>query len=558
MNTYITSLSINTKLYINPKYIADEDKMGWDDWVFGIATGGLYNAGKAAYNGYKKVTGIVDDVENAADQAGAAIAKIGDTFVELGDSAESLIDNLDDLLVVERLVPRSRSDLWDEEVERLDDLLEERSTLKARIDTLRGEIESATTVDLPSGYGVALQIWIIENVINGPMSWIFGGSNSIWTDLGGSGRSKVFKIFSLNSKIMGIEKEIHEILYNEPGILPTTVYNVKETIERFNTIEQPKIEDILDSVDENLVESRDILKEVKKLFVTENKVAIDIGSLPQLQLEKLELMESEYSILESSINKDWMVAKKFLDLKAEEQPAFIEMMTKTASPDYMRKVSLKEVVSSGEDLALEAKVPNVESDITTSSNVRVKKDHLTASTTASVSSQLDLLSSGVLVDGIGPNFSKATMQPNIMKMMSGFTESKYYAYSNKYSFQKAIIKQNEIDISKVKLKIDGIKYKTVEVPGVIPTTLSEIKEILERFNSEEQPRIEDILDSVNDNLVESKEVIKKVNSVLGWISDFTNKHKLLVKIASGVALGAVALTLVLIPILLIRLIIFGL
>ncbi|MDY6865566.1 MAG: hypothetical protein SVY15_06325, partial [Halobacteriota archaeon] len=69
--------------------------MGWDDWVLGIATGGLYNLGKAAYNGYKKVTGIVDDVENAADQAGVAIAKIGDTVVELGDSLESFIDNLD-------------------------------------------------------------------------------------------------------------------------------------------------------------------------------------------------------------------------------------------------------------------------------------------------------------------------------------------------------------------------------------------------------------------------------------------------------------------------------
>ncbi|MDY6932068.1 MAG: hypothetical protein SVJ22_09175 [Halobacteriota archaeon] len=534
--------------------------MGWDDWVFGIATGGLYNAGKAAYNGYKKVTGIVDDVENAADQAGVAIAKIGDTVVELGDSLESFIDNLDDLLVIERLVPRSRSDLWDEEVERLDDLIEERSSLRSQIDTLRSEIESTTSVDVPSGYGASLQKWILENVIYGPMSWIYGGSTSIWMDLGNSGRTKAFKIFNLNSKIIKIEKEIHEILYNEPGILPTTVYNVKETIERFNTIEQPKIEDILDTVDENLVESRDILKEVKKLFVTETKEPIDIGTLPSIQQEKLEILENEYSVLESVLSNDLVVAKKFLDLKAEEQPGLLEMLTETASNGDFQKASLKDVISSGKDrdIALEAKAPIASRDITDASIANVKEDSPVTVTDKIKSPKLDLVSSGVYVEGIVPNFSKATMQPNIVKIMSGFTENKYYAYNNKYGFQKAIIKQNEIDLSKVKWKIDGIKYKTVETPGVIPTTLQEIKEILERFNSEEQPRIEDILDSINDNLVESKEAMGKVNTAFGWISDFASKHERLVKIAGGVALGALALTLVLIPILIIRVIIFGL
>ncbi|VUT27478.1 MAG: hypothetical protein SYNGOMJ08_00024 [Candidatus Syntrophoarchaeum sp. GoM_oil] len=38
------------------------------EWGATIATGGAYAAGKALYKGYKKATGIVDDIEDAADQ----------------------------------------------------------------------------------------------------------------------------------------------------------------------------------------------------------------------------------------------------------------------------------------------------------------------------------------------------------------------------------------------------------------------------------------------------------------------------------------------------------
>ncbi len=53
MNTYITSMSSSTNLYVNSNNRVCGDIMvsKWDI-CFGIATGGAYNAGKAAYKGY--------------------------------------------------------------------------------------------------------------------------------------------------------------------------------------------------------------------------------------------------------------------------------------------------------------------------------------------------------------------------------------------------------------------------------------------------------------------------------------------------------------------------
>ncbi|OFV68397.1 MAG: hypothetical protein SCAL_000073 [Candidatus Syntrophoarchaeum caldarius] len=504
--------------------------MKWWEWGLTVVTGGAYAAGKALYNGYKKVTGIADDVENATEQIGLTIAKIGDTVVTLGDGLDSLIEEIEDLLVIERLTARDESDLWDEEKERLNDLIEERKSLKSEIAKLREEIKTETGVNIPDFYGAPLHRWIIENVVTGPMSWIFGGSNTIWRDLGESGRDKAFKILGINSSLIKIDKEIHEILYNEPGVLPTTIYNVKEVIERFNTIEQPKIEDILDSVDDNLVESQEILEQIKKLFVTKKLVPIDIATLPELEVERLRMLEGEYKLLESAMKKDLEVAKQFMDLKLETQPATLNLPVAKSMP-------------AGEMKPMDA---DLSSGMRKNFNVSMVKDP-------------GILKRDIL-DDAGPKIFKASRQPDSVKMATGLINSinsKYHAYNSGYSIQKAIITKNERDIAKIKLKIDKIKYKVVEEPGVIPKTLANFEDILKRFNTEEQPRIEAILDSVNDNLRESRDLINKANTTFEKVSDFAGNHNLLVKMALGVVGGAVVLTLILIPIALIRLIIFG-
>lgn len=541
-----------------------------------IVTGGAYAVGKAIHKGFNKITGIVDDVENAAEQAGLALAKIGDTVVTLGDDLDSLIvddvspliEDIDDLFVIERLVARDESDLWDEEKERLSDLIQKKNELKAQIDTLREEIKAERGVEIPDTYGLALQTWIAENanpdwsfwdrLMRGVIPWWvvggigIGGSRTIWDRLDETGQYKVSKIRDINSSIIKIDKEIHEILYNEPGVLPTTIYNVKEVIERFNTIEQPKIEDILDSVDDNLVESQEIMEQIKKLFVTKKKVPIDIATLPKFELERLPMLEWEYNLLESVIHKDLEVAKQFMNLKVETQPVSLNLpMAKSMVAGEMRPIEANVSSKTSLDNLTHNPAGN-RSEINKNLNTSMKMESRTA-----MVKDISMLKSD-LKGGIGPNVLKASRQPDSLKMATCLINSKYHAYNSGYSLQKAVINKDERDIAKVKHKIDKIKYKVVEEPGVIPRTLANFEDILKRFNTEEQPRIEAILDSANDNLTESKNLINKANTTFEKVSDFTGNHKLLVKMALGVVGGAVVMTLVLIPIALIRLIIFGL
>ncbi|MCK5661227.1 MAG: hypothetical protein KAH86_07690, partial [Methanosarcinales archaeon] len=100
--------------------------MAWDDWVFGIATGGLYNLGKAGYN-------AMDSAGDAADSAGVAVASIGATVEALGEQLESLLEEVEELITINRLTPRDEADLWDEERDRLQDLRERETELRAKL-----------------------------------------------------------------------------------------------------------------------------------------------------------------------------------------------------------------------------------------------------------------------------------------------------------------------------------------------------------------------------------------------------------------------------------------
>jgi len=76
--------------------------MAWDDWVFGVLTGGLYNVGKAAY----QAGGAAEQAGNAAEQAGTALAVIGTTAEEVGKQLTSLLKEPRELITIKRAVPR--------------------------------------------------------------------------------------------------------------------------------------------------------------------------------------------------------------------------------------------------------------------------------------------------------------------------------------------------------------------------------------------------------------------------------------------------------------------
>ena len=575
----------------------------------------------------------LDSIEDTSQKAGAAIGMIAGTVERLGRSLGSLIDDdigpliedINDLFVIERLTPRDYSDLWDEEKERLDGLNEKRDEVRAQIDKLRAEIKTETGVEIPNYHGNKLQRWIKQNIPRSLWECLFNGFNiDTYNSLGESGRRKVRQIQSIAFNEIKIEKEIHEILYNDAGVLPTVLYDTKEILERFNTIEQPKVEDILDSADDNLIESKEILEQVKKLFVIKKRVPIHESEMSQSKLDRLTSLRDESRVMESSINKDLKLSKELMDFKAEIQPSSLNpAIAKTHLFDinYLNSDIKKEIEGSTgnkkipgdlkdafkknkhklSDGAKILKVSDTDWEITDNrkkyliresdnrlniystaiklTNPTISGEHTnnsvgvstnlgsmsdtsnlgSVSTTSNSNTSNIAIARGYMSGYLsGPNVSKAIKQPRALKLSSGLTNSKYTAYGSRYSLQKAYIKLQERELGKLRVKIEKIKYKETDEPGVIPRMLDRLEDILKRFNTEEQPKVETILDSVNGNLTESKKVMNNVNTTFERVSGFVDGNNLLLKIFFGVAAIALAITFVSLPLLMIRMILFGL
>ncbi|MBN1193820.1 MAG: hypothetical protein JXA08_00495 [Methanomicrobiaceae archaeon] len=153
----------------------------------------------------------------------------------------------------------------------------------------------------------------------------------------------------------------------------------------------------------------------------------------------------------------------------------------------------------------------------------------------------------------------ASVQPVGMRAFSDLSVagSSYFAAQNKSGIHAAKIQMNIRNLDKAHLAADKIRYVEEDEPGVIPRTLDIVEDTLGRFHTECQPRIEAILDSVHGNLTGSEEAIGKLNSIFGAVTDFAGDHSLLVKIGLGVAACGFVATLVLIPLVLLRILLIG-
>jgi len=297
------------------------------------------------------------------------------------------------------------------------------------------------------------------------------------------------------------------------GNLERTLVNTNDALERFKTIEQPKIEDIMDSVDDNLEESRDILEQVKKLFVIKKQIPLlpsELDQLPGLVKGRLQFLMDEKSAMESATTKDSQLLAQVRELKTGFQPNEIETsgIIDSVRSGSFRSRALDDPIGSS------SSIPSVTAVHMRSAIFRATKE----------------LSS---------------------------TRGKYFVMNSRYEGFKAYQNLHFRQIGKMQKEIDRIKYTWIDEPGVIPRTLAKVEESIARFNSEEQPRIEKILDSVNGNLVESQGILAKINSTIGRILGLVNRHSLLVKIGLVIAGAMIVFTLALIPILLLRMIIFG-
>jgi hypothetical protein len=124
--------------------------------------------------------------------------------------------------------------------------------------------------------------------------------------------------------------------------------------------------------------------------------------------------------------------------------------------------------------------------------------------------------------------------------------------------QNAYLKQLDRERLKVGQQIERIRFREVDKPGVVPQIMAGLQATIERVNKEEQPRLEKILDNANGSLEHARGILGNVEDLVGKGTGLANQYSFLVKIGLALAGVGIVATLVLIPILLIRMILFGL
>ncbi|MDD1763437.1 MAG: hypothetical protein LUQ70_01815 [Methanobacteriaceae archaeon] len=166
------------------------------------------------------------------------------------DELEKFMQELEKLFVVSLDYPRSDDDFfWDEEVEKLKILREKESELLKQLKDMEGSDDDAS-----------LSKYIAqEDLLNSPL-----GQDSRFDLYDKEEEQRIRQLGTLSRKIVALREAMQEILYNKPGVIPETIYRSKETIERFNKIEQPRIEKILDDIDLTLQESHKVISNANK------------------------------------------------------------------------------------------------------------------------------------------------------------------------------------------------------------------------------------------------------------------------------------------------------
>ena len=262
--------------------------MGWDDIVGGILTGGLYNVGKGIVEASDAAGKAGTAVEEIGDNAGTALADIGATVTRLGADMSSFIKDLEKLITIDRLTPRDEDTLWDEELARLKGLRALETALVGLLNAL-----DATDDDVPWWMG------------------LFGAAYP----------GESYQVLLTRAQLAAVRDAIHGILYEEPGVVPTSIHNVQLILERFNTLEQPRLEEILDSVNDNLDESDEILQEVKKLFVVKTWKEIPAAELLPESVRELEALEASLANVDTLIAGHMNVAAQLRHALVQVQPA---------------------------------------------------------------------------------------------------------------------------------------------------------------------------------------------------------------------------------------------
>lgn len=514
--------------------------MAWDDVVFGVLTGGAYNVGKAAFKASEAAGEVGDAVEDVAEEAGEALAALTQTIAQLGKDTSSFITEIEDLLTTKRLTPRDEDDLWDEEVERLEKLRAMEAALVAELTAL------GSSDDQPFSFG-------------------FGGFGLLGHLADPAYRERL----QIEMKLSVVRAAIDEILLQEPGVVTQSLQSVRDILERFNQFSQPRLDDILDSVDDNLETTNEIQEEVKKLFVRRRRELIPVAQIkPEIQ-KKITGIEHRIARIDRLVEKDVRVADQLQEHVLRVQPGTFSMARKQVRgdgslapvepPGTARGGTRPTDIKHGSILGIDPNVPFPGLP---------QKDRGKTGGTTTTGKPVPGSSAGTGVVR-APRVNEAAV---LALNLSSRRKVAPFMMQTRTASVGTLLKRNEVNgfysnylavqgrtkaLKRERLKLERtlipMRFRIVEEPGVIPRILEEFRGVLEQFRTQEQPRLDTILDSTNaavagltTTMASADAVLVSVNELLGGINENKGKIKLGGYIVGGLfllilVLGTIAL-----------------
>jgi hypothetical protein len=314
-------------------------------------------------------------------------------------------------------------------------------------------------------------------------------------------------------KLANLTKEYNQIMYYRPGALPRALDSADAILKRVSTVDQPKIEKILDEVPATV---KDVDSVLKRFNVEE-----------QPRIEK---------IMDEIPGTIGSVHDVIARVNAVEQPKVEDILDSVDDTIDDADQLLKQVYNQFVTVSLEPVDP-----AHFGPDVKGKLDDLlreqdTAIQRLQERQKIVGAMKGFVRDGPAivpaPGPSGTPSGGLNTGLQSSLTRAIGGTYDNQYAYQK----QLEREKLKIGKEIDRIRFRRVEKPGRIPQ----------------------ILDSAHGSLEETRGILGKTNDAAGKLLGFAGKYSLFLKIGAGIAGLGIVLTAVLVPVLVVRMILFGL
>ncbi len=292
---------------------------------------------------------------------------------------------------------------------------------------------------------------------------------------------------------------IDEILYAEPGVVPACLYDVEEVLRRFNTLEQTGIEDLLGATRDTVEGSEAVLRELEGLLVIRTYRPVDTAALSAGEQEELARLRSSVDLYDRLITKNTKALSRL-----QEDLLHAHHDDWDGFPGGAASGSVGEM---------------------SSAEVRSRDPVQVVPKSARIAGSL----------------RRADISALLVNHAALLGINRYY----------------ERERLRAEKRIASLTHVAVGESGVLPGTLEETRLMIARLHREAQPRLELLIDNLNETLVASRIITARTDRILAKVeavSALIPLNGLPLRIAGALILGLAAAILVVLLILLVRLV----